>query len=52
MFALEPADREVLENPRERIIDPGGVILFVEAEGLGVIGTCALRKTRRAARSS
>lgn len=45
MFVLEDADREVLENPRERIIDPGGDILFVEAEGLGVIGACALQKT-------
>jgi DNA-binding MarR family transcriptional regulator len=45
MFALEATDREVLENPRERIIDPGGTILFVEAPGLGVIGTCALQKT-------
>ena len=45
MFVLEPTDREVLENPRQRIIDPGGVILFVEAEGLGLVGTCALQKT-------
>ncbi|TCM18800.1 MarR family transcriptional regulator with acetyltransferase activity [Novosphingobium sp. PhB165] len=45
MFSLEPTDREVLENPRERIVDPGGTILFVEAEGLGVVGTCALQKT-------
>lgn len=44
MFRMEPADREVLENPRERIVDPGGAILFVAAPGLGVIGTCALRK--------
>lgn len=44
MFSLEPADREVLEQPRARIVDPGGAILFVEAPGLGVIGTCALRK--------
>ena len=44
MFLMEPADREVLEQPRERIVDPGGAILFVEAPGLGVIGTCALRK--------
>jgi N-acetylglutamate synthase-like GNAT family acetyltransferase len=49
MFALEPADREVLENPRDRIIAPGGAILFVEAQGLGVIGTCALRKTGESA---
>lgn len=45
MFVLEPTDREVLENPRERIIDPGGDILFVRASGLGVVGACALQKT-------
>jgi len=45
MFRLEQTDREVLENPKERIIEPGGTILFVEAPHLGVIGTCALQKT-------
>jgi len=45
MFRIEDTDREVLENPRRFIIDPGGAILFVEAAGLGVIGTCALQKT-------
>jgi GNAT superfamily N-acetyltransferase len=45
MFVLEPLDREVLQNPREKIIAPGGVILFVEAQGLGVVGTCALKPT-------
>lgn len=45
MFVMEPTDRDVLENPRERIVAPGGDILFVEVEGLGVVGTCALRKT-------
>lgn len=45
MFRLEATDREVLEHPRERIIAPGGVILFVEAPGLGIVGTCALQKT-------
>lgn len=45
MFTLEQTDRDVLENPRERIIDPGGEILFVTADGLGVVGTCALQKT-------
>jgi N-acetylglutamate synthase-like GNAT family acetyltransferase len=45
MFTLEPTDREVLENPAERIIAPGGAILFVEADGLGVVGACALQKT-------
>jgi GNAT superfamily N-acetyltransferase len=45
MFRLEDADREVLDNPRAKIIEPGGVILFVEAPGLGIVGTCALQKT-------
>lgn len=45
MFHLEDTDREVLENPRAKIIDRGGVILFVEAEGLGIVGACALQRT-------
>ncbi len=45
MYRLEQTDIAVLENPRARIIDPGGAILFVEAEGLGVVGACALQKT-------
>ena len=45
MYQLEQTDRDVLENPRERIIDAGGDILFVAAEGLGIVGTCALQKT-------
>lgn len=45
MFALEDTDREVLEQPRRRIVEPGGTILFVEAPGLGIVGTCALQKT-------
>jgi len=45
MYRVEQADLDVLDHPRERIIDPGGAILFVEAEGLGVVGACALRKT-------
>jgi DNA-binding MarR family transcriptional regulator/GNAT superfamily N-acetyltransferase len=45
MFSLEAPDREVLEHPRARIIDAGGVILFAEARGLGIVGTCALQKT-------
>lgn len=45
MFTLEDTDREVLENPRSKIVDPGGDILFVEASGLGVVGACALQKT-------
>lgn len=45
MYWLEDADRDVLDHPRERIVDRGGAILFVEAAGLGVIGACALQKT-------
>ena len=45
MFRLEETDRAVLEAPRARIIDGGGTILFVEARGLGIVGTCALQKT-------
>jgi ribosomal protein S18 acetylase RimI-like enzyme len=42
MFVMEQHDREVLEQPQHYIIDPGGVILFVEADGLGLVGACAL----------
>ncbi|MFN3352847.1 MAG: GNAT family N-acetyltransferase, partial [Brevundimonas sp.] len=45
MFRMEPTDQEVLDHPRGRIIEPGGVILFVEAKGLGVIGTGALQRS-------
>lgn len=44
MFALEDKDREILARPREKIVDRGGVILFVESAELGVVGTCALMK--------
>jgi GNAT superfamily N-acetyltransferase len=45
MFTMEDIDRDVLCNPHDRIIAPGGDILFVEAAGLGIVGTCALKKT-------
>jgi N-acetylglutamate synthase-like GNAT family acetyltransferase len=45
MFVLEEADRQILENPREMVIDRDGVILFVEASDLGIVGTVALMKT-------
>ena len=45
MYTLEPTDVDVLENPRERIIDRGGDILFVEDPELGIVGTCGLQKT-------
>lgn len=44
MFRLEPADRELLDNPRE-LIEAGGDILFVEAQDRGIVGTCALKKS-------
>ena len=43
MFELEEADRMVLDHPQENLIDQGGAVLFAEAEGLGIIGTCALK---------
>ncbi len=43
MFEMEDVDRHVLQNPRETIIDGGGDILFVEAEGKGIVGAGALR---------
>ncbi len=45
MYRLEDTDRKVLENPRREILDRGGDILFVEAQGLGIVGACALQKT-------
>jgi DNA-binding MarR family transcriptional regulator/N-acetylglutamate synthase-like GNAT family acetyltransferase len=45
MYQLEQTDIDVLKHPRERIIEPGGDILFVEDPKLGVIGACALLKT-------
>lgn len=40
-FALEDADREVLGDPRRKIIDPGGQVFFVLERG-EVVGTCAV----------
>jgi N-acetylglutamate synthase-like GNAT family acetyltransferase len=45
MFAMEATDRDVLANPRARIVDAGGAIMFVRAKDDGIIGTCALKKT-------
>ncbi len=45
MYALEKADIDVLDHPLDAIIKPGGDILFAEAEGVGLIGTCALQRT-------
>ena len=40
-FVLEDADREVLGDPRGRIIDRGGQVFFVLERG-EVVGTCAV----------
>ena len=45
MYTVEATDLDVLDHPRERIIDCGGAILFVEVPGVGIVGTCALQKT-------
>lgn len=45
MYNMEQTDRDVLAHPREKIIDQGGDILFMEAAGLGIVGACALQKT-------
>ncbi|MFM9978139.1 MAG: GNAT family N-acetyltransferase [Sphingomonadaceae bacterium] len=42
MFVMEPHDRDVLSDPRAHIIDTGGAILLVEADGFGIVGACAL----------
>ncbi|MBB6146319.1 N-acetylglutamate synthase-like GNAT family acetyltransferase [Silvibacterium bohemicum] len=40
-FALEQADREVLEDPKGKILDGGGEIFIAELDGQ-VAGCCAL----------
>ena len=45
MFTMEQTDKETLLNPDTKIIAPGGVILFAEVQGLGIVGACALQKT-------
>ena len=40
-FTLEPKDLEVLDDPQGKILDGGGMILFVEADAQ-IAGCCAL----------
>lgn len=42
-FSVEPVDITVLEQHQEKIIAPGGYILFAKLDGL-IVGTCALKK--------
>ena len=44
MYSITADDNDALCHPRRHYIDTGGVILFVEAEGLGIVGCCALHK--------
>jgi len=44
-FWVEPIDVEVLSNPEETIIKPGGMVFFALLDG-AVVGTCALVKHR------
>ena len=46
MLTLEASDIRLMSAPREQIIDQGGAILFVETPDLGVVGTCAIMKSR------
>jgi ribosomal protein S18 acetylase RimI-like enzyme len=41
-FRMEPVDIEILTNPEENIIKPGGLILMARQQG-SIIGTVALR---------
>jgi ribosomal protein S18 acetylase RimI-like enzyme len=43
-FTLEAKDRETLEHPREKVLEPGGAIFVAEREG-EIIGCCALLRT-------
>lgn len=52
MIFMEDTDRKVLENARKMIIDRDGVILFVQAAGLGIVGAVALIKPVKAFTSS
>lgn len=42
MFVMEQADRDVLSQPQQKVIDTGGQIWFAHHPQLGVVGTCAL----------
>jgi N-acetylglutamate synthase-like GNAT family acetyltransferase len=44
MFQMEQLDKDILQYPQQRVIEPGGSIWFAQHASLGVIGTCALVK--------
>jgi putative acetyltransferase len=41
LFAMEPHDQEILDDPQGQILDPGGHILMAEQSGR-TVGCCAL----------
>ncbi len=45
MFTMEELDEKLLKNPEDMVLKPGGRIFFAKHSELGVVGTCALRKT-------
>ncbi len=45
MFVVEAADEEVLDDPETHILQPGGQIWFAEVAKLGIVGTCAVKKS-------
>ena len=42
-FEIEEKDRKILLNPKNKIINSGGAILFAEMDG-DIVGTCAIIK--------
>jgi DNA-binding MarR family transcriptional regulator/ribosomal protein S18 acetylase RimI-like enzyme len=44
MFTLEDNDIALLSHPRQRIVEPGGAVLFAQTPDLGVVGTCAIMR--------
>lgn len=40
-FDIEPADRDALENPDKKVLQPGGHI-YMALQGDNAVGTCAL----------
>ncbi|MFC3092589.1 GNAT family N-acetyltransferase [Alteromonas sediminis] len=45
MFTLEEIDKQVLRNPKQFIIEPGGHIWFAKHPLYGIVGACALLKS-------
>lgn len=43
-FVVEPIDREILSDPRNSIIEPGGVVLYA-CIGAEAVGTVALKRS-------